>query len=409
MKIELAVMAGLLSFCLLSAGCAATMDFNKRLSQIVRPYRFHIAQWEASAIVEGVRGAIGNRDRTTGDEMEKVKDYFDTVERIKSLTSEIEAIKAGNKTGELVSLEAELSELQQKRGSLVNTAEAAITRQIREILFQQGIYHPADKYVKLKVNFPPMNFKLEEPPHMLVISPRDRIESMREIVLQQEMKVEEKEKVETEIDDLGVSSIVVELGGFGGTYPTFVTNEASLQFTVNAAVEEWLHQYLFFKPLGFRYALDLLGVKRNYEIAILNETVTSMVSKEIGDMVVESHYSDLKSDENEQLEKKSGFDFNREMREIRKAVDQYLERGEIEPAEAFMEEKRQYLASKGYQIRKLNQAYFAFYGTYADRPTSISPIGGELKQLRDQSASLEEFLDTVSSITSREDLLARIK
>lgn len=404
MKIELAVMAGLLSFCLLSAGCTVTKDFNKRLSQIVRPYRFHIAQWEASAIVEGVRGAFCNRGKATGDEMEKVKDYFATVERIKSLTSEIEAIKTGNKSGELTALEAELSELQQKRSSLVDAAEAVITRQIREILFQQGIYHPVDKYVKLKINFPPMDFKLEKPPHLLVISPRDRIESMREIALRQEMKVEEMAQVEAEVDKLGVSSIVVGLGGFGGTYPAFVTNEASLQFTVDAAAEEWLHQYLFFKPLGFRYALDVLGVKRDYEIAILNETVASMVSKEIGSMVAQIYYPDLASPDSEQS-KKSGFDFDREMREIRKAVDEYLKKGEIEPAETFMEEKRQYLASKGYQLRKLNQAYFAFYGTYADRPASISPIGDELKQLREQSASLKDFLDAVSTMTSRKDLL----
>ena len=150
-------------------------------------------------------------------------------------------------------------------------------------------------------------------------------------------------------------------------------------------------------------------MKRNYEIAILNETVASMVSKEIGSMVAESYYPAPKSDESEQPEKKSGFDFDREMREIRKSVDVYLEKGEIKQAEAFMEERRQYLAAKGYQIRKLNQAYFAFYGTYADRPSSINPIGDELKQLRSQSASLKEFLDTVSSITSREELQARIK
>jgi len=408
MKIELAVMAGLISFCLLGAGCAATKDFNKRLSQIVRPYRFHIAQWEASTIAEGIRGAIGGRNKATGDGMEQVKDYFDTVEQIKTVTSEVEAIKAGNKAGELASLEAELNELRQKRDSLVNAAEKVIVRQIREILFQQGIYHPADKYVRLKINFPPMNFKLEKPPHLLVISPRDRIESMREIVLRQEVGVAEMEQIEGEVDKLGVSSIVVGLGGFGGTYPVFVTNEASLRFTVDAAAEEWLHQYLFFRPLGFRYALDVLGVKRDYEIATLNETVASMIGKEIGGMVAESYYSDLKSTDSEQS-KKSGFDFDREMREIRKAVDDYLARGEIEQAEAFMEEKRGYLASKGYQIRKLNQAYFAFYGTYADRPTSISPIGDELKQLREQSDSLKEFLETVSSMTSRKDLLESLK
>jgi hypothetical protein len=216
------------------------------------------------------------------------------------------------------------------------------------------------------------------------------------------------ERIEEEVDRLGVSSIVVGLGGFGGTYPAFVTNEASLRFTIDAAVEEWLHQYLFFKPLGFRYAMDVLGVKRNYEIATMNETVASIVGKEIGSMVVENYYPDLKSTDGEQS-KKSGFDFNQEMREIRRAVDEYLAHGEIEQAEEFMKEKRQYLASKGYHIRKLNQAYFAFHGTYADRPTSISPIGGELERLREQSASLKEFLDAVSSMTSRQDLLESLK
>ena len=74
-----------------------------------------------------------------------------------------------------------------------------------------------------------------------------------------------------------------------------------------------------------------------------------------------------------------------------------------------MERKRQYLASKGYYIRKLNQAYFAFYGTYADSPTSISPIGVEMKELRHQSASLKDFLDTVAVMTSRQDLKAALK
>ena len=401
-------MAGIISFCLLGAGCAATKDFDKSLSQIACPYRFSIARWEASAIVEELKGAVVGRGEAADGEAAKAKEYFATVARIKSLTYEIEAVKAGHKTGDLAALEADLSELQQQRSSLGKATETVIAGQMRQVLFQQGIYHPADKYLKLKINFPPLNFKLEEPPHLLVISPRDKIESMREIVLKQEMKVEEMEKIEAEIEKLGVSAIVVDLGGFGGTYPTFVTNEANLRFALDTAAEEWLHQYLAFKPLGFRYVLDLIGIARNYEIATINETVAGMVSREIGGMLMDSYYPDLKSAESSP-EKKSDFDFDQEMREIRKAVDEYLEKGEIEKAEAFMAERQQYLVSKGYQIRKLNQAYFAFYGTYADRPSSVSPIGDELKQLRSQSTSLKEFLDAVSSITSRAELLARIK
>ncbi len=408
MKIELAVMAGLLSFCLLAIGCTATKDFNKQLSRITRPYCFHVAQWEVSTLSEAVKQTICERGSADSIEVEKVHDYFDAVSRIKTLKSEIEAIRAGSKTGEITSLEAEMTELQQKRDSLVAAAEKVITRQIKDILSQQAIYNPLDKYVGLKINFPPLGFKLEEPPHLLVISPREKIESMREIALRQEMNTAEMEQIEKEIDKLGVSSIVVALGGFGGTYPAFVTNEASLRFTVDAVAEEWLHQYLFFRPLGFRYALDVLGVKRDYEIATMNETVASMVGKEIGERVVESYYPALKRADNEQG-KKSGFDFDSEMREIRRAVDGYLAKGEVERAEEFMEERRQYLASKGYHIRKLNQAYFAFYGAYADRPSSISPIGSEMKRLIEQSISLKDFLMKVSSMTSREDLLESLK
>jgi len=41
-----------------------------------------------------------------------------------------------------------------------------------------------------------------------------------------------------------------------------VDNSADLRFTIDAAAEEWLHQYLAFKPLGFNYVLNLLGINR---------------------------------------------------------------------------------------------------------------------------------------------------
>ena len=220
--------------------------------------------------------------------------------------------------------------------------------------------------------------------------------------MKQETSLEEKENIEAKVDELGVSSLAVTLGGLA-TYPSFVTDETSLRFTIDGVTEEWLHQYLAFKPLGFLYLLDLTGVSRNYEIATMNETLAGMVGKEIGSVVYQKYYA---QDENGEPEAEPESDFYREMREIRRTVDEYLARGEIEQAEQFMEQKRQYLVAKGYYIRKLNQAYFAFYGTYADSPTSISPIGLELKELRNQSASLKDFLNTVAAMTSRQDLQA---
>jgi len=200
---------------------------------------------------------------------------------------------------------------------------------------------------------------------------------------------------------------VVELGGIG-TYPSFVMDDASLQFTLETATHEWLHSYLAFKPLGFLYLLDLTGISPNYDIATMNETVVGIVSEEIGAIVYQRYYPDYENSHQPTSEEPE-FDFNQEMREIRQTVDTYLAQGEISQAEEYMEEKRQYLASMGYYIRKLNQAYFAFHGTYADSPTSISPIGAELKQLREQSASLKDFLDTAAAMTSRQDLSISIR
>jgi len=405
----LIIATGMLSLVLLGVSCAPGRDFNARLSSIAKPYNFSIAKWEFNTIFNEAKQVISGRDKRIENEVNKATEYFSSTEQIKALKSEIEAINAGSKQGDLTSLEAELNRLQQQKIALEDTAEKIIESQIKETLAEQGIFNPINKYIKLKVSFPPVNFKLDKPPHLLVISPRDRIESMREIPLKQGISLEEMESIEAEADKLGVSSLVLELGGFGGTYPTFVTDEASLRFTIDTAAEEWLHQYLTFKPLGFLYVLDLIGVSRNYEIATMNETLASMVSKEIGSIVNEKYYAQQENSGSQTQAATSGFDFNREMRNIRRTVDKYLAQGEIEQAEEFMEQKRQYLATKGYHIRKLNQAYFAFYGTYADRPTSISPIGPELKQLRGQSASLKDFLETVAAMTSRQDLIASLE
>jgi hypothetical protein len=406
LRLKLVVLT-LLSLFLLGGSCAPAPDFDSSLKSIVKPYQFSIARWELKAIPDELNSSTFGKGERVEDKVDIVIEYFSLVEPIKSLEAEIAAINAGYKTGDAASLEADLARLQQQKAALNNEVERIIAQQIREVLAEQGIYHPLDNCIKLRIGFPPLIFRLEPPPHLLVVSPRDRIESMREIHLQQDLSLETMESIEEQVDELGVSSLVVGLGGLS-TYPAFVMDDASLQFTINAAAEEWLHSYLVFKPLGFLYLLDVTGISRNYDIATMNETAVGIVSKEIGNIVVQKYYPGYENSPQPPAEEPE-FDFNREMREIRQAVDTYLAQGKITQAEEFMEQKRQYLASMGYYIRKLNQAYFAFHGTYADSPTSISPIGAELKQLREQSTSLKDFLDTVAIMTSRQDLSLSLK
>lgn len=167
-----------------------------------------------------------------------------------------------------------------------------------------------------------------------------------------------------------------------------------------------MHQYLAFTPLGFRYVLSLLHISRSYEIATLNETVAGIVSEEVARDVLATHYPEQLPGVSPPPEPADpeAFSFSREMRRIRLHVDDLLAAGEIEEAEAFMEERRRFLLTQGYYIRRLNQAYFAFHGTYAAEPTSVDPIGTEVQALRAESASLSEFLNRMVTITSRAQL-----
>jgi hypothetical protein len=76
-------------------------------------------------------------------------------------------------------------------------------------------------------------------------------------------------------------------------------------------------------------------------------------------------------------------------------------------AETYMEERRQFINSHGYRLRKLNQAYFAFHGAYADRPGGAAGrdlTGPYVVALRAYSPGLRAFLDRVSSLLTLEDL-----
>ena len=98
------------------------------------------------------------------------------------------------------------------------------------------------------------------------------------------------------------------------------------------------------------------------------------------------------------------FDFNAEMRETRLTAEGLLAEGKIIEAESYMEEHRQFLGDNGHYIRKINQAFFAFHGSYATGAASVSPIGDQLEELRADAGSLEDFLKTVGRFNRVEDL-----
>jgi hypothetical protein len=401
------LIASLLLIITALTGCTPRQDFNSQVQTLTAPFRFQMFTWEVKTLGKEFVKLFARQPDITDNGTDEVVKFFANARRIKELEAEIMLASEGRQAADLPVLENELNKLKKENTGLAGKTERVIESQIRAEFSRQGIFHPADKYIGVKIGFPPVNIILAKPPHNLTISPRNKIETLKTMVLLPEMTLEEMEALEAGIDGLDVSSLVEGLGGIS-TYPSYVTDDSGIRFALDTAGEEWLHQYLAFTPLGFRYVLDLTGIRKNYDIVTINETVASMVSKEIGDNIYREYYARYYPDETETVKTEPSFDFNREMREIRKTVDDLLARGEIESAEQYMEQQRQYLADNGYHLRKLNQAYFAFHGTYADSPTSISPIGVELNELRARSATLKEFLDTATSLKNRQELADRV-
>ncbi|MFH0914557.1 MAG: hypothetical protein V1849_04640 [Chloroflexota bacterium] len=405
---KIVIIISLLTATLLAVSCAPD-SLDRSLDSIVGTWRFNTLAWEWEQLLGETEGRLLGGRTVSAEETEVVQRYFLLVGQTRNLQSAMNAVTIGNQPGDAVRLRSDWERLEREKTAMKARVEDIIANQIAESLTEQGIYHPFEQYLGWQFSFPPINFRLEKPPYLLIISPRDQILSWKQVSLNSALTEEEREAIEAQTDRLGVSSLVEELGGLGATYPTFVAQDASLRFTINTATHEWLHQYLAFKPAGFAYVLSLTGLSPNREVATLNETLAGMFSEEVTRLVLEKYYPEEAKPTARPKPPTSGFDFNREMREIRKTVDEYLARGQVEEAEAYMELKRQYLASQGYYIRKLNQAYFAFHGRYADGPTSINPIGREMRELRRQSTSLKSFLDTAAQIISRPELQSRLK
>ena len=127
------------------------------------------------------------------------------------------------------------------------------------------------------------------------------------------------------------------------------------------------------------------------DMQTLNETVADIAGREIGDRaflrlggVIDEPESAGSQNPDEPLASdEERFEFDAEMRETRLRVDELLAQAKVEEAEAYMEERRRLFLENGFHIRKLNQAYFAFHGTYAESPSSVSPIDDQLQEFRE--------------------------
>ena len=383
-----------------------------------REIEFDYPNWVWNAMwIKLEQGAVGFPylfDRGTNKQI--AFEYLRTTQQLIQAEGEIEQIFADpsitDKESTSAFLRAQRDELIARQTSLAPLAEATLQSQVVEALAELGLTTGGQP-------LPPVLYHISSTPLALIVSPREHIHQIANISVLPALTLDEQIKLEDEVaQSLDVSTLVVPIGGVG-VYPTMVTETTDLRWTLSTIAHEWSHNYLNVRPLGLNYSTTP-------ELRTMNETTANIVGDEVGQLVLQMFYPELLASAPSRnlisfpksflpsngLDDPPPFDFRAEMHTTRVTADKLLQEGKIEEAEAYMEERRQLFWQNGYLFRKLNQAYFAFHGAYADVPGGAAgedPVGPAVRALREQSDSLADFVNTIAQMTSFEELQQAIK
>ena len=394
-----AFVRSLLAAALLALLLWAGRDYRPAETEIaVASHRFNLLAWEAGNVFdkwyhELVALLPWNSPLPREERIALAEEFFVLGQEERGLEGKL--LTVGEATPESDAIRRRLGAIRDRQDAIRPVVELTVEREISSILAEEGFDS------RIGAILPPVDTVLGPSPALLVTSPRDRIFRLENTLLRHGIRPDDREALERlTLEERDLSAIVVNIGGVG-TFPSVVSSGSSLHHALTVVAHEWLHNWFFFHPLG-QHFWD------SPDMITLNETAATLGGWEIGDRAYEAMTGikfDRKPPSPRAERDPDAFDFNAEMRETRQRAEGLLAAGRIAEAESYMEERRRELLERGYRIRKINQAYFAFYGSYATSAASVSPIEGQLRGLRQRSRSLGEFLNTMAQFSTYEEFL----
>ncbi len=325
----------------------------------------------------------------------KIVKFFELVGLQQSEKSKLEYLIAQNSDqDEILHIGEEIERIQGQIISITPLVEELLEAKVSKVLSENNII---DEWGP--VHWPPVDFTFEPGGLLLMTSPVERIFRQREFLLQPNLSLQEQISIENHIEEAhpDTSALVIRIGGVA-TYPAQIRNTSSLHSALNLISHEWLHHWLIFRPLGKKWF-------EGGELRTINETVANIFAEEIGDetyllitgqKIIREPW--IPATQRSQIIVSNQFDYKAEMRRTRQKLEALLSVGSVKDSQIYLEDRRRFFVNQGYNIRKLNNAWFAFYGSYADSGGSISPIESQLRFIRLQSIDLRDFLSKVKQI-----------
>jgi hypothetical protein len=464
-----------------------TLTRTGKIKQALAGYEFNYVAWEVDALWQKAQqmlfGYHAYIDETQGKGL--VIDYLIRVGRVQTLDSQIEqsyALNTPEAKRQRQSWIAERDALLKVLRSHQFLVEPIIEDHIEAVLRDLG-FATGGQVV------PPVSFRFVNPPDVLVVSPRhtiqqDLIFSLRTLSPEEVVYLENKLSAAVPDDSVRVTGI----GGVG-IYPAMVQETRFAAFAYEVVAHEWAHHYLFLYPSGQQYlatpeariinettatvfgnALGLLVLERFYadEVAqgrvfvpdypnladfsppqetapppsetvfvLPTEAETGIYQERIratADYLMTLNRPDLAQqvlNTWNRLAQVRGFpptanpmpgeaDQGVMLNRTRLTTDYLLALGHIPAAEMYMDAQGRKLG-----IRRLNQAWFAFYGGYQAEPiagggvdfsvTDVTdpayrgdPIGPAIQEIYELAPTPYDFLLALRDITTREALLNRL-
>jgi len=387
-------------------------DKVERVRLFTRAIEFDYVEWIFDALlVRGLQNALGaERYLQPETQHDLVQEYMDLVQRQEQTIYQVTRIYADPTVQDSQDasreLRKELAKITARLDQITPLAESTLQLQLSNVIAGLNLSVGGQPV-------PPVWYHSTPLPLALVVSPRDTIRQDANISVHADLNIDQITALEDNVSStLGVSSLVVHVGGIG-VYPTMVMRSGDLTWVGEVVAHEWIHNYLTLRPLGINY-------DTSPELRTMNETTANIAGQEIGRALLETYYPELLPEPAPEAAAPASspkneapiFSFNSEMHNVRLHVDELLAAGKVDEAETYMNQSRKVFLDNGYVVRKINQAYFAFYGAYADEPSGPAgrdPVGPAVRELRQQSASLVDFLERISRMTSFEQLQAAIQ